>query len=84
MARRCGERLGEDVPAGPPESWASLGVTAREADVLQLIAEGLANKEIAARLYLSPRTVEKHVESLLRKTGARSRTQLLAIAGRTT
>jgi DNA-binding CsgD family transcriptional regulator len=84
MARRCGERLGEGVPAGPPESWASLGVTAREADVLQLIAEGLANKEIAARLYLSPRTVEKHVESLLRKTGARSRTQLLAIAGRTT
>jgi DNA-binding CsgD family transcriptional regulator len=84
MARRCSERLGEGVRAGPPESWASLGVTAREADVLQLIAEGLANKEIAARLYLSPRTVEKHVESLLRETGARSRTQLLAIAGRTT
>ena len=59
-------------------------MTAREADVLRLIAEGLANKEIAARLYLSPRTVEKHVESLLRKTGARSRTQLLAIAGQAT
>ena len=49
--------------------------------MLGLIAEGLSNKEIAARLYLSPRTVEKHVESLLRKTGARSRTQLLTIAG---
>jgi DNA-binding NarL/FixJ family response regulator len=56
-------------------------VTVREADVLRLVAEGLANKEIAARLFLSPRTVEKHVESLLRKTGARSRTQLVAIAG---
>ena len=37
---------------------------------------GLANKEIAAALRLSPRTVEKHVENLLRKTGARPRTEL--------
>ena len=49
--------------------------------MLVLVAEGLANKEIAARLHLSPRTVEKHVESLMRKAGARSRTQLVAIAG---
>jgi DNA-binding NarL/FixJ family response regulator len=48
--------------------------------VLRLVAGGLANKEIAARLHLSPRTVEKHVESLLRKTGARSRTGLMAAA----
>jgi DNA-binding CsgD family transcriptional regulator len=41
---------------------------------------GLADKQIAARLHLSPRTVEKHVESLLRKTGARSRTGLVAAA----
>jgi DNA-binding NarL/FixJ family response regulator len=39
---------------------------------------GLANKQIAARLHLSPRTVEKHVASLLRETGARSRTGLVA------
>jgi DNA-binding CsgD family transcriptional regulator len=77
LARRCEARLGRAVPA----SWASLGVTTREADVLRLVAEGLANKEIASRLYLSPRTIEKHVESLLRKTGARSRTQLVALAG---
>jgi DNA-binding NarL/FixJ family response regulator len=56
------------------------GITAREADVLRLVAGGLANKQIAARLHLSPRTVEKHVESLLRKTGARSRTGLEAAA----
>jgi DNA-binding NarL/FixJ family response regulator len=48
--------------------------------VLRLIAGGLANKQIAARLGLSPRTVEKHVESLLRKTGARSRTELAVAA----
>ena len=77
LAWRCEARLG----GARSGTWAGLGVTAREADVLRLVAEGLANKEIAARLYLSPRTVEKHVESLLRKIGARSRTQLAAIAG---
>ena len=77
LAARCAELLG-----GPrPSRWTGLGVTAREADVLVLVAEGLANKEIAARLHVSPRTVEKHVESLMRKAGARSRTQLVAIAG---
>jgi len=75
LVRRCEAHLGGVVPP----SWASLGVTAREADVLRLVSEGLANKEIANRLYLSPRTIEKHVESLLRKTGARSRTQLVAL-----
>jgi DNA-binding CsgD family transcriptional regulator len=55
-----------------------LGITAREIDVLKLLAAGLSNKEIAARLVLSARTVEKHVESLLRKTGTRSRTELVA------
>jgi DNA-binding CsgD family transcriptional regulator/tetratricopeptide (TPR) repeat protein len=64
-----------------PSRWAQLGITAREADVLGLIAEGLPNKEIAVRLHLSVRTVEKHVESLLRRTGTRSRTQLVAVTG---
>ena len=78
LARRCGALLGRL----PPGDWAAgAGVTRREAEVLRLIAEGLSNQEIAARLYLSRRTVEKHVESLLRKSGASSRTQLLAIAG---
>jgi DNA-binding CsgD family transcriptional regulator len=75
LAARCAELLG----AAPLGRWTALGVTAREADVLVLVAEGLANKDIAARLHVSPRTVEKHVESLLRKAGARSRTQLVAI-----
>ena len=50
--------------------------------MLRLVVAGSSNKEIAARLYLSPRTVEKHVENLLRKTGSRSRTQLMAAVGR--
>ena len=64
--------LAEPVPG----SLTSLGVTPRETEVLGLVSAGLSNKDIAARLYLSHRTVEKHIESLLRKTGARSRTQL--------
>ena len=74
LAARC-ETL---VAGGHGTPWADAGVTAREADVLRLVGEGLANKEIAARLHLSPRTVEKHVESLFRKTGCRSRTELAA------
>jgi DNA-binding CsgD family transcriptional regulator len=59
----------------------ALGITPREAEILGLIAAGLANKDIAARLHLSPRTVEKHVESLLRKTDSTSRTMLVAVTG---
>jgi DNA-binding NarL/FixJ family response regulator len=51
--------------------------------VLALVHEGLANKAIAERLYLSPRTVEKHIESLLRKTATRSRTQLATLVHHT-
>ena len=77
LANRCRQLLA----AARPTRWTRLGITAREADVLRLVAEGLANREIAARLHVSPRTVEKHVESLLRKTAARSRTHLVAVAG---
>jgi DNA-binding CsgD family transcriptional regulator len=72
LADVCRAMLAEPVPG----SLTSLGVTPRETEVLGLVAAGLSNKDIAARLYLSHRTVEKHIESLLRKTGARSRTQL--------
>jgi DNA-binding CsgD family transcriptional regulator/tetratricopeptide (TPR) repeat protein len=72
-------KRGRDLVGGP-QRWAGLDITAREAEVLTLVVEGLANKEIAAQLALSPRTVEKHVEAMLRKLGARSRTQLAAVA----
>ena len=57
------------------------GVTAREAEVLGLVVDGLTNAQIAARLFLSPRTVDTHVANLLAKTGARARTELRAWAG---
>jgi DNA-binding CsgD family transcriptional regulator len=78
LARACRDDLraiGATVPrsrgttAVPPQ-LAALGITSREMDVLVLVAEGLPNREIAERLVLSPRTVEKHVERLKLKTGA--------------
>ncbi len=63
-----------------PAALARHGVTSREADVLRLVAQGLANADIAARLYLAPRTVKTHIEHLLAKTGLSSRVQLAALA----
>jgi DNA-binding CsgD family transcriptional regulator len=57
-------------------------VTARELDVLRLVADGLRNAEIAERLFLSPRTVDYHVSSLLRKLGAHTRGEAVAAARR--
>ena len=67
---------------GVPEELRTAGVTTRELDVLRLIAEGKTNKDVAEALYLSPRTVEKHVERLLLKTGAPNRTALAALLTR--
>jgi DNA-binding CsgD family transcriptional regulator len=53
------------------------GVSRREAEVLQLVVESLTNAEIAARLFISERTVESHVSSLLRKLGASERRELI-------
>jgi DNA-binding CsgD family transcriptional regulator len=59
-----------------PPALRGLGVTSREMDVLRLVVSGLSNADIAERLYLSPRTVETHVSSLLARTGCRSRQEL--------
>jgi DNA-binding CsgD family transcriptional regulator len=69
----------ENVPA----ALRAIGVTAREVEVLSLLAEGRSNREIGARLYLSPRTVERHVANLAAKTGLEHRSQLVAFAART-
>ena len=49
------------------------GLTAREVEVLRLLARGLSNKEIAARLVISPKTVGNHIEHIYAKIGASSR-----------
>ncbi len=54
------------------------GISVREFEVLNLVAAQLSNNEIGRRLFLSPRTVEKHVASLLAKTGAGNRSALIA------
>ena len=59
-----------------PPALSAAGVTARESEVLAMVASGLPNREIAERLYVSVRTVESHVSSLLGKVGARNRADL--------
>jgi DNA-binding NarL/FixJ family response regulator len=57
-------------------------LTPREREVLALLADGLNAREIAARLFLSPKTVESHCENILRKLGVRTRAQAVALAFR--
>jgi DNA-binding CsgD family transcriptional regulator len=68
--------------AASPESTAirleAHGVTAREREIASLLARGLTNPEIAARLVLSPYTVQDHIKSLFEKTGVSSRQELVA------
>ena len=54
------------------------GLTAREVEVLELLAEGLTNAQIARRLFLSPRTVDHHVSSVLTKLDASSRAEAVS------
>jgi len=67
---------GPDAAADTPAAARAEGsVTPREAEVLGLLAEGLANKEIGARLSISAHTAKFHVESLLRKLDAVNRAE---------
>jgi DNA-binding CsgD family transcriptional regulator len=81
LLRRAGAPVPRRRPGSPglPGQLRALGVTEREADVLRLAAQGLGNREIAQAMFLSPRTVEKHVASVLAKTGLR-RSQLAGYA----
>ncbi|MEV4599873.1 AAA family ATPase [Amycolatopsis sp. NPDC049253] len=63
-----------------PQSLRSSGVTVREYEVLQLLAGRMSNKDVARRLHISPRTVEKHVASLMTKLGHTGRAELTEYA----
>lgn len=76
LMRRYGKK-GETTRDEPVEDF---GLTARETEILTLLVEGLANKEIAQRLVLSPRTVETHVERVLGKLEVGSRSRAIAKA----
>ncbi|GAA2589885.1 AAA family ATPase [Actinomadura fulvescens] len=65
------------APSGPLDA-----LTAREREVLRLVAEGRNNKEIAAALFISPKTASVHVSNILAKLGVASRTQAAAVAHR--
>ena len=77
-----GSRLGLDEAialafgTGPPPADTPAGLSHREAEVASLVAQGLSNKAIAAKLHLSVRTVESHVQHILAKIRLANRTQL--------
>jgi DNA-binding CsgD family transcriptional regulator len=78
--------LGEYAFAAPPHTPVELAagdaLSAREVEVLRLVAEGLSDKEIARRLYLSPHTVHRHVANIRTKLGQPSRAAAAAAAAR--
>ena len=89
IARRCRLLLGEwgepmprkgrgetDVPIG----LRALGVTSREVDVVSLVVAGASNKDIAEALFVSPKTVERHLSSLFARLGVANRRALAAAA----
>jgi DNA-binding CsgD family transcriptional regulator len=84
VARALRQRGVRGLPRGPRKATRQnpASLTAREVEVLQLVAEGLGNPEIARRLFLSEKTVAHHVSAILRKLDVRTRAQASAQAVR--
>ena len=81
--RRRMRELGLSVPRGPRLATTEnpAGLTARQLDVLALMADGLTNAEIAERLVISPRTAEHHISAVLAKLDAHTRRDAVRRAG---
>jgi DNA-binding NarL/FixJ family response regulator len=82
VQRRLLAAASAGTPEVRPEGTLPDGMTAREADVLRLIAGGLSNREIATKLYVSEATVKSHINRLFAKTGVRDRAQAVQYAYR--
>jgi DNA-binding NarL/FixJ family response regulator len=82
LRRDAAARGVRTVPRGvrPSTRRDPLGLTSRQAEVLDLLADGLTNGEIAERLVISPKTAEHHVSAVLARLGASTRGQAVAIA----
>lgn len=76
------QRFAVDVLPTPTTAAAPLALTPREHQVLELLAEGLSNKEIGSQLGVSPHTAKFHVTALLDKFGAETRTEAVVLAAR--
>jgi DNA-binding NarL/FixJ family response regulator len=82
IARARLRDLGAAVPSGPRRATRAnpAGLTAREVEVLELLAQGATDAEIAARLVISVRTAGHHVSAILRKLDVPSRARAAALA----
>lgn len=80
IQRRLLERLSEPESRPAAAAEAPDGLTARECEVLVLIAEGLTNQDIARRLHVSTATVKTHINNLFAKTGLKDRAQAVRYA----
>jgi DNA-binding NarL/FixJ family response regulator len=74
--RAADELAATGATARPRRLLASEPLTSQETRVALLVARGLSNREVAAALFLSPKTIEHHLASVFRKRGFRSRTEL--------
>jgi DNA-binding NarL/FixJ family response regulator len=82
VAARRDPAVAEVIQFQPPLQELEQEPTAREIEVLQLISDGLVNREIGVRLFLSEETVKSHVRHLLAKLQARSRAHAVAVGFR--
>ena len=82
VAARRDAAVAEVIPLQPVAAEPGHEPTARETQVLQLISDGLVNREIGERLFLSEETVKSHVRHILAKLQARSRAHAVAVGFR--